>query len=413
MITTQTISKIVKVLCYIHATLFLIMITPLLYGIGEVELENSTIVLTIKCLLILIPVIITEKAEKTSKNLAIYLLICIGTTALVFVVTYFPFRPLSVYGFCYTVTLVAETILLTITRLIDRLKKADYIEPKEPSIFDKPKVVYVWYFIVMYVIGLLFNAKMLSDVSFWTAIIYMLIAFCYEYLTSTKDYLNLHSRTKGIPRKRLYGISTAMVLMFLVICLIGILPSMFMSGYRKYTDIRHWFDDVAPVEYEYESDGDFNPQIQQENPMMAFLEEDGEVNEPSKLANAIFWAVGALCFIGLIYGFIQIIRQIFKDFRNTLDENGDIIEEIKDDEISYKEDELYIKGNHIDTEAMKIRRRYKKAIKRHRKDIPAPYESPNEIEENAGLINNEEMQLLHGQYENARYGNLGRSDWKG
>jgi hypothetical protein len=143
------------------------------------------------------------------------------------------------------------------------------------------------------------------------------------------------------------------------------------------------------------------------------LEEDGEVNEPSKLANAIFWAVGALCFIGLIYGFIQIIRQIFKDFRNTLDENGDIIEEIKDDEISYKEDELYIKGNHIDTEAMKIRRRYKKAIKRHRKDIPAPYESPNEIEENAGLINNEEMQLLHGQYENARYGNLGRSDWKG
>jgi hypothetical protein len=105
-----------------------------------------------------------------------------------------------------------------------------------------------------------------------------------------------------------------------------------------------------------------------------------------------------------IYGFVQMIRQIFKDFRNTLDENGDIIEEITDDDMAYKEDELYIKGSHLDSEAMRIRRRYKKAIRKHRKDLPAPYESPNEIEVNAGLAYNDEMKQLHCEYENARYG---------
>jgi phosphatidylglycerophosphate synthase len=314
------------------------------------------------------------------------------------------FMPMSVYDLCYAITLIGETLLLMVTRMVDRLKKADDLQGIEPSIFDKPKVGYVWYFVVMYIFGILFNSKMLCDVAFFAAIAYMLAAYVYEYLLGTKDYLYINNRTRGIPRKRLYGISTAMVLLFLMLAFICILPSVFLSGYRRYTDVRHWFDDAPPVEYEYEGDGGFNPTVQQENPIMAFDPEGGEINEPSKLVNTVFWVIGAACFIGIIYGIIQTIRQIFKDFRNTLDENGDIIEEIKDDEAPYSEDELHIRGSHIDSEAMRIRRRYKKTIKKHRRDLPKPYESPNEIEENAGLGGDEEMKVLHGQYENARYG---------
>ncbi len=35
---------------------------------------------------------------------------------------------------------------------------------------------------------------------------------------------------------------------------------------------------------------------------------------------------------------------------------------------------------------------------------PAPHESPAEIEENAGLGNDDQMQHLHRQYEEVRYG---------
>jgi hypothetical protein len=293
--------------------------------------------------------------------------------------------------------------LLSITRLSDRLKKVDdFLSAKEPSIFDKPRVVYAWYFVVMYILGILFTSKILCDISFGATIFYMLTSFCYEYITGTKNYLYLNNRTKGIPKKRLYGISTAMVLIFLLICLVGILPSVFMSGYRRYTDIRHWMDDMPPIEIEY-GEGDFI-QTGQEDPMMALVQQDGEAGEPSKLFSALLWVLGVGAALLFIYGFVQMIRQIFKDFRNTLDENGDIIEEITDDDMAYKEDELYIKGNHLDSEAMRIRRRYKRAIRKHRKDLPAPYESPNEIEVNAGLAYNDEMKQLHCEYENARYG---------
>jgi hypothetical protein len=239
--------------------------------------------------------------------------------------------------------------------------------------------------------------------AFWVTIIYMIISFSYEYFTGTRNYLYINNRIKGIPKKRLYGISTAMVMIFFLISFIGILPSIFMSGYRKYTDIRHWFDDMPVVEVELEEDNEYTPEMIQENPMMELLD-GGETKQPSRILDAILWIIVIACFACIIYGFVKMIRRIFRDFRNTLDENGDIIEEIKDDEAMYKEDSVHIKGRHIDSEALRIRRRYKKTIKKHRKDLPARYESPNEIEEKAGLAKDEEMIKLHGQYENARYG---------
>ena len=57
-----------------------------------------------------------------------------------------------------------------------------------------------------------------------------------------------------------------------------------------------------------------------------------------------------------------------------------------------------------DSAAEKIKRRYRKMIRMHREDRPAPYESPAEIEEGAGLQDDEEMRELHRAYEEVRYG---------
>ena len=44
-------------------------------------------------------------------------------------------------------------------------------------------------------------------------------------------------------------------------------------------------------------------------------------------------------------------------------------------------------------------------IRKHRKDIPYPSESPTEIELAAGLKDDVQMQELHVIYEQVRYGN--------
>ena len=56
------------------------------------------------------------------------------------------------------------------------------------------------------------------------------------------------------------------------------------------------------------------------------------------------------------------------------------------------------------SERERIRKKYRRTIRRHRKDRPAVYESPVEIEENAGIAGTEEGVALHMQYELARYG---------
>ena len=95
---------------------------------------------------------------------------------------------------------------------------------------------------------------------------------------------------------------------------------------------------------------------------------------------------------------------MFQDFRNSRDENGDIIEEIQDKGRSDMEEILEKRHRRTDSAAEKIKRRYRKMIRTHRKDSPAPYESPAEIEEGAGLQDDEEMRELHRAYEEVRYG---------
>ena len=56
-----------------------------------------------------------------------------------------------------------------------------------------------------------------------------------------------------------------------------------------------------------------------------------------------------------------------------------------------------------DTERYRIRRNYKKVIRRHRKDRPLPAEMPEDIEKKAGLYGTPEGQELHNRYEDARY----------
>ncbi|MDE6621050.1 MAG: hypothetical protein K2K74_11300 [Lachnospiraceae bacterium] len=136
------------------------------------------------------------------------------------------------------------------------------------------------------------------------------------------------------------------------------------------------------------------------------LLDDGEpAPEPSVVASAVLWAIGAVCVAAFLYGIFQMIRQILRDFRNSRDENGDLIEELEDDQnLKQREEVFHRKRRGAESEAERIRRRYRRMIRKHRKERPAPYESPLEIEEYAGLKNDEEMQLLHMQYEEVRYG---------
>ncbi len=106
----------------------------------------------------------------------------------------------------------------------------------------------------------------------------------------------------------------------------------------------------------------------------------------------------------LALALIKKVLAVFQDFRITNDENGDIVEELHD-----TEDEVKIAAparRHRLSERERIRREYRRVIRRHRKEQPADHESPAEIEQEAGIAQTEEGMALHARYETARYGRV-------
>ncbi len=411
------LGRCLKGMEYLHSALFFAMFVPLVYAVTEWSDPAGTGVLYLKCLLIIISVIVTERAAKRLKSFVLYVVVCVlllaGIGCITGLIAYFSGEKghFESHEVCYCAVMLAETFFIVVKRFADRVKAAKW-EREEPlaakriSFLDAPACSLVWYFVVFYLLGICLNARLLCDIALFSAIVYTFLALVYEYFGATMAYLEMNRRTRGIPRRRLYGVSFSMLLIFAAFLFAGMMPAVFLSGLRQYTDIRDWFEGVELMPYEYESDAAFQPPAAGGPGWMELLDDGEPAPEPSMVVSAVFWAIGAACVAAFLYGVFQMIRQILRDFRNSRDENGDLVEEIEDDQNMRQREELFNrKGRRgAESEAERIRRRYRKMIRKHRKERPAPYESPSEIEEYAGLKSDEQMQQLHRQYEEVRYG---------
>lgn len=396
-----------RILTYLHATLIAMLVLPLLYALAELRDADGEGMLYLKCLLIFIPIVVTEIAVRRLKNLGIYVLSCLAVTVAVWGVIRLFF---SDSGTLYPIVMTAESLFVSLFRFQERLRLArqekedDLYTAPAVSLINQPSMGFIWYFAVMYALGIIFNSKALCDIAFWNAVIYFFIALAYTYITATNHYLGLNKWTKSIPRKRIYAISAAMAGLFAMLVLIAMLPSFFLAGQRRYTDIRTWSDNMEFVEYQPMGSPQTGGDGYVGDDWIMMLNDGEAPPEPSKVWTYLGWIATAVSIVFMVYWAVKMLRQVFGEFRDSYDENGDKVEEL-DDEPLQKEERIGLRrGMKADSEAERIRRTYRRTIRKHRKEIPAPYESPSELEKNAGLFEDEDMKLLHVQYENVRYG---------
>lgn len=397
-----------RMLTYLHATLIAMPVLPFLYALAELEDADGGGMLYLKCLLIFIPVMVTEIAVRRLKNLGIYVLSCLAVTVAVWGVIRLFFGG---SGALYPIVITAESLFVALLRFQERLRLArqekedDLYTALAVSALNQPSFGFLWYFAVMYVFGIAFNSKTLCDIAFWNAVSYFFIALAYAYVTAANHYLALNKRTKSIPRKRLYAVGAAMAGLFAMLVLLAMLPSFFLAGQRRYTDIRTWSDNMEFAEYQPMEAPQTGGDGYAGDDWIRMLNDGEEPPEPSKFWTYL-WRLAAVAGMALmVFWAVKLLRQVFLEFRASYDENGDKIEEL-DDEPLQKEERLGLRrGRKAASEAARIRRTYKKTIRKHRKELPAPYESPAELEKNAGLSEDEDMKLLHVKYESVRYGN--------
>lgn len=398
---------------WIHATLIMAMIIPMLYAFVAEPPDAIGQTLYYKCLVIALPIVATDLAVKRCKGLLSYLAI----SALVFAATGAIGRAVAgslqqswMFG-VYMVVLPAETVFVIVSRIADRLRKnaeGDFWADTAPALrasFDrlsKPSFSVLIYFVSVYVIAINLNNSAVCNVALFSAIAYTLITFLYEHVCETESYLALNRRTCNIPSKRIYGIGNGMLAIFLLLFAITILPALFTIPNRQYRDLRKA---VTPINDEHiDLMEEYRRQYAAEEFMempMEFLDEPEPIPE---WLNNLFYVLTAAFFLFLVAVLIKFIYDTFQAFREAADENGDVIEELQE-----TDEGMTIKKGHVVShrklsERERIRKEYRRLIRRHRKERPARYESPAEIERNAGIAGSEECKVLHEQYELARYG---------
>ena len=129
-----------------------------------------------------------------------------------------------------------------------------------------------------------------------------------------------------------------------------------------------------------------------------------EVGEPTaftKFLNVLFIIFGSGA---LLFGICFLIKEIWaelKMFEEGMNQEEDKIESLQEEEAEVLPTQ---KVSDVPKEEMKIRRVYRKFIRKHRKDRPAKFETPTEIETAAGVVDTTEGKELHKLYEFARYG---------
>lgn len=405
---------------WIHTTLLLAILIPFLYALCVQDQTAVGSYLYLKCLIILFPVIATDLAADRCRSLLAYLLLC----TLIFAAT-------GVLGWTlagalragmlfwgYLLLLLCETLFVIISRLTARLQKKkdqDAAFGADPSfqpfsdLLKEPAFPALFYFGGVYVIAVNFNSPSVCNMALFSAVLYTVITFLYQYVTESERYLSLNKRTCHLPSRRIYGIGSGMLAIYLLLLMILVLPSLLTIPHRHYRDLREL---TADLEITYP---EFMPEeqtdAQGEDFMAALMAEYDPAAPPPWWLDFIFYLFTSLISFLLILLLLKKIYTVFQDFRTAKDENGDVIEELQDTVEDSQKITLSVRRRRS-SEKEQIRKQYRRLIRRHRKDRPAVYESPTEIEANAGIHHTEETMDLHRRYELARYGQEETSIYK-
>lgn len=264
---------------------------------------------------------------------------------------------------------------------------------------DKPKTGFAAWFLVVYGMAKFTVSPQVCNLAVINLILYLAVNAVYIFLEKNEQYLKMNEKlcnVRNIPHKRIFGIGRMFLLIYICLLLLALIPAVLTMGSRTYYDVREWkvgkpIETVEPqIDTMMKEIGDFIPM------------EESVPTELTKFLNVLFVIFGSVV---LAFGICFLIKEILaelKMFEEGMHQEDDKIESLQDEEEA--ERVLAIRKDEGSQDEIKIRRVYRKFIRRHRKERPAVYETPREIELAAGVADTPEGRELHAAYELARYG---------
>ncbi len=304
------------------------------------------------------------------------------------------------------VFLFFEALLIRLDENEEKRAKLEHdVSYQEPDrLLRKPLPGLVFYFAFLYFLGLLRRGKVLCTVSLWLLVAYILLLILYQYVKGTELFLSNRHGVTNVPEKRIWRVGSILVVTALLAVLFAGIIAAAGSGNRHYIYFKMTRPEVTEEE-EMKPFGEIfaeRSERMSENELMMLTED----SEPWAGWNVIFWTLGIASACVAALGLIKAMQRLFANFRRFSEEedNGDEVVSLEPGDEILRAGSVENRLKTYFTEREKIRRRYKRTIKRRAsKDIDL-YLTPDEIEESVGLAGDPDMKDLHEIYENARYG---------
>lgn len=277
-----------------------------------------------------------------------------------------------------------------------------------PTLLDAPSPVHFIWFIVQYVVGVLMKLPFYWHLMFYLLFADVFICFFCQYLDGMHEFIRDHQKIANLPVETMQKTGKLILKIAVLLLLLFVLPS---ALYGK--------DPVAEAIAGYEPEQiekTAEPEIPEaeasqgmEQQDLSELLGDKEYKPMPKWLQNLFSVV--LYLVMAAVGF-AVLRAIYEGVKNA----GKAFSEEEEDEVLFlkkgtdekenlpwkrEKKEGYLSPN------MRIRRQYKKTIKKAGKYQPTGVETPAELEEKNGLSGQEEMARLHAGYEKARYSQEG------
>lgn len=407
----MTRQRIKAVLELVHVLLIFAIIIPAIY-MASMEREADMIIrLYLAGYLLLVPVIVIKISAQKCKNLPLYLLVCIGMLVLVgFTAAGLGNLLLDASVItAYVLGMILETLAMAIQAYVLRTNRVRRQRAKEKMDvswrqrefkMDKPKISLFALFVCVYLVAQNLACPEVCNIAMVSAIVYLLVAVAYQYIDRMELYLNINDNVANIPHTRIFGIGKYFLISFLFIIALAIVPATLTVQYREYKDFRAWV-----IEREMDYDALYGNQQQQTHSvdgMQELADTYGTPKEMPLFVKMICYFIGIIFFIGIFVAGFRWIRGELAAFAEGVTEEGDKVETL--DSVDKEERIGRRRKERQQTREAAIRREYRKFIRTYRKEAPASYETPMEIETIAGVADTEAGKHMHQQYELVRYG---------
>ncbi len=279
------------------------------------------------------------------------------------------------------------------------LKEQDISWQDHPSFLENPPPVLAVVPAAVYLLGLCVSCPVLCTIALADSFAYLLLSLALHSSVARENYLADASYIRHIPVKRIRAVSFGFTTVFLLLMAFVLLPSFLAGGHRRYIDIRVM--ELLPVPEKEKPfffvESTLDPELWDELGQLY-----GRGSTPSAAGNVIFFVIALTCGLLMIWILLRALKSYFLEFRDQPD-GIDLAVSLKDEPVPAGKIRRQKKSREPLSEREQIRKRYRTLIRKRRAGLPAPWETPTQIEEAAGFRELPEGKVIHEEYEKARY----------